>query len=102
MRRRLLPSPRAGRSSTNRARAFSARLGPSRAETSRSRAAFRCRLVAKKSRLRRVGFLARSRGGVAEMKVLVAEDDPRSSEFLRKGLAEEGHSVECVADGRDA
>ncbi len=36
------------------------------------------------------------------MKVLVAEDDPRSSEFLRKGLLEEGHSVECVADGRDA
>ena len=36
------------------------------------------------------------------MKVLVAEDDPRSSEFLRKGLVQEGHSVECVADGRDA
>lgn len=36
------------------------------------------------------------------MKVLVAEDDPRSLEFLRKGLIEGGHSVECVADGRDA
>lgn len=36
------------------------------------------------------------------MKVLVAEDDPRSSEFLKAGLTQEGHSVDCVADGRDA
>ena len=36
------------------------------------------------------------------MKILVAEDDPQSSEFLRKGLVQEGHSVECVGDGRDA
>src|SRR3954464_15602623 len=36
------------------------------------------------------------------VKILVAEDDSQSSEFLRKGLVEEGHSVECVADGRDA
>jgi two-component system OmpR family response regulator len=36
------------------------------------------------------------------MKILVAEDDPQSSEFLRKGLAQEGHGVECVADGREA
>lgn len=42
------------------------------------------------------------RGREAEMKVLVAEDDLRSSEFLRKGLVQEGHSVECVSDGRDA
>jgi two-component system OmpR family response regulator len=36
------------------------------------------------------------------VKILVAEDDPQSSEFLRKGLVQEGHSVECVGDGRDA
>lgn len=36
------------------------------------------------------------------MKILVAEDDKQSAEFLRKGLAAEGHSVEVVADGRDA
>jgi len=36
------------------------------------------------------------------VKILVAEDDLQSSEFLRKGLVAEGHSVECVADGRDA
>ena len=35
------------------------------------------------------------------MKILVAEDDPQSSEFLRKGLTQEGHQVECLADGRD-
>src|ERR1700749_2781662 len=36
------------------------------------------------------------------MKILVAEDDPQAAEFLRRGLAQEGHSVETVADGRDA
>jgi two-component system OmpR family response regulator len=36
------------------------------------------------------------------LKILVAEDDPQSSEFLRKGLVQEGHSVDCVADGREA
>mgnify|MGYP001546958814 FL=1 len=36
------------------------------------------------------------------MKILVAEDDTQSAEFLRKGLVQEGHSVECVFDGRDA
>ena len=36
------------------------------------------------------------------MKILVAEDDLKSAEFLRKGLSQEGHSVECVTDGRDA
>jgi len=36
------------------------------------------------------------------LKILVAEDDPQSSEFLRKGLVQEGHSVEIVADGREA
>ena len=36
------------------------------------------------------------------MKILVAEDDKRSAEFLRKGLTQEGYSVETVSDGRDA
>lgn len=35
------------------------------------------------------------------MKILVAEDDPQSAEFIRKGLVQEGHQVECLADGRD-
>ncbi|HVY52030.1 MAG TPA: response regulator transcription factor [Devosia sp.] len=36
------------------------------------------------------------------MKILVAEDDAQSAEFLRRGLTQEGHSVDCTADGRDA
>lgn len=36
------------------------------------------------------------------MKVVVAEDDRTSSEFIRKGLTQQGHSAECVFDGRDA
>lgn len=36
------------------------------------------------------------------MKVVVAEDDRTSSEFIRKGLTQQGHSVEAVFDGRDA
>ena len=36
------------------------------------------------------------------MKVVVAEDDRTSSEFIRKGLTQQGHSVETVFDGRDA
>jgi two-component system OmpR family response regulator len=35
------------------------------------------------------------------VKILVAEDDPQSSEFIRKGLTQEGHQVECLVDGRD-
>lgn len=35
------------------------------------------------------------------MKILVAEDDLQSSEFIRKGLTQEGHQVECLTDGRD-
>jgi two-component system OmpR family response regulator len=35
------------------------------------------------------------------MKILVAEDDAQSSEFIRKGLTQEGHQIECLADGRD-
>jgi two-component system, OmpR family, response regulator len=36
------------------------------------------------------------------MKVLVAEDDSKTAEFVRKGLVAEGHSVDCLADGREA
>jgi len=36
------------------------------------------------------------------VKVVVAEDDRTSSEFICKGLTQQGHSVECVFDGRDA
>lgn len=36
------------------------------------------------------------------MKILLAEDDQRSAEFICKGLSESGHSVEVVQDGRDA
>jgi two-component system OmpR family response regulator len=36
------------------------------------------------------------------VKVVVAEDDRTSSEFIRKGLNQQGHSVESVFDGRDA
>ncbi len=36
------------------------------------------------------------------MKILLAEDDRRSAEFIRRGLGEHGHSVEHVEDGRDA
>jgi two-component system OmpR family response regulator len=36
------------------------------------------------------------------MKILVAEDDKRTADFLRKGLIENGHTVDCVPDGRDA
>lgn len=32
-------------------------------------------------------------------RLLVVEDDPRTSELLRKGLVEAGHSVETVGDG---
>lgn len=36
------------------------------------------------------------------MKILVAEDDKASAEFLKRGLTQEGHSVDVVGDGRDA
>ena len=36
------------------------------------------------------------------MKILVAEDDKASAEFLKRGLTQEGHSVDVVSDGRDA
>ncbi|WP_137152223.1 response regulator transcription factor [Devosia sp. FKR38] len=36
------------------------------------------------------------------MKILIAEDDRTSAQFLINGLSQEGHSVEHVTDGRDA
>ncbi|MEX0317620.1 MAG: response regulator [Ruegeria sp.] len=36
------------------------------------------------------------------MKVLIAEDDKKTADYIRDGLREHGFSVEVVADGRDA
>ncbi len=36
------------------------------------------------------------------MKILVADDDKRTADFVEKGLKEQGHTVDCVYDGRDA
>ena len=36
------------------------------------------------------------------MKILLAEDDATLADYVRRGLEEAGHSVEPVADGRDA
>ena len=36
------------------------------------------------------------------MKILVAEDDAKMADYVRKGLVAEGHTVDCVADGREA
>ena len=35
------------------------------------------------------------------MRLLVVEDEQRMLELLRRGLTEEGHSVECAGDGRE-
>ena len=36
------------------------------------------------------------------MRLLVAEDEPRMAELLRRGLREEGYSVDVTAGGTDA
>lgn len=36
------------------------------------------------------------------MKLLLCEDDKTTLEFVRKGLVENGHIVECISDGREA
>ena len=36
------------------------------------------------------------------MKILIADDDVATADFLRKGLGEAGHTVDVVHDGRDA
>ena len=36
------------------------------------------------------------------MKILVAEDDPETGDYIRKGLGTEGHTVDHVTDGRSA
>jgi len=33
------------------------------------------------------------------VRILVVEDDPRASRFLRQGLEEEGHTIDVAADG---
>ncbi|MEQ1730750.1 MAG: response regulator transcription factor [Vicinamibacterales bacterium] len=33
------------------------------------------------------------------MRVLIVEDDPRTAEYLKAGLKQEGFAVECAADG---
>jgi two-component system OmpR family response regulator len=35
------------------------------------------------------------------MKIVIAEDDRQMAEFVRKGLIQEGHSVEVTEDGRE-
>ena len=35
------------------------------------------------------------------MKIVIAEDDASTRDYLRKGLVESGYSVECFGDGRD-
>lgn len=35
------------------------------------------------------------------MKILIIEDDPETAGYLQTGLREQGHSVECVGNGRD-
>ncbi len=36
------------------------------------------------------------------MKILVAEDDLETADYIRKGLSAEGHTVDQVGDGREA
>lgn len=36
------------------------------------------------------------------MKILLAEDDPKSADYIRKGLIEHGYVVDWVTDGREA
>lgn len=36
------------------------------------------------------------------MRILIIEDDPRTSEYVVKGLSEAGHLAEALTDGRDA
>jgi two-component system OmpR family response regulator len=36
------------------------------------------------------------------MRILLVEDDDRTADYVRAGLAEEGHLVDRVADGREA
>lgn len=36
------------------------------------------------------------------MKILLAEDDQETADYIRKGLSAEGHSVDHVSNGRDA
>jgi len=42
------------------------------------------------------------RPGGAQVRILVVEDERKVANFIRQGLAEEGHSVEVAADGASA
>jgi two-component system, OmpR family, response regulator len=35
------------------------------------------------------------------MRILLVEDDAGTSAYISRGLSEEGHTVDCLADGRD-
>ena len=35
------------------------------------------------------------------MKILIVEDEPKTADYLQRGLSEQGHVVDIVADGRD-
>lgn len=37
-----------------------------------------------------------------QMKILLAEDDAKTADYIRTGLMQAGHSVELASDGRDA
>ena len=52
-----------------------------------------------------VGAVASAEGSAEKtpkMKILLAEDDPQTADFVRQGLDAEGYAVDHVADGRDA
>lgn len=36
------------------------------------------------------------------MRILVVEDDPRTADYIAKGMVEAGHVCDVLADGRDA
>ncbi len=52
--------------------------------------------------VRKSGNTAQPNRDAKVMKILVAEDDATMAQYVRKGLVAEGHSVDCVADGREA
>src|ERR1700710_945298 len=88
--KRATPLPQPGAGHQPPIRAHNMRLAAQLCLTS-------CKIMAETAKTRRG-----ERSGGWFVKILVAEDDLQSSEFLRKGLVQEGHSVECVGDGRDA
>ena len=43
-----------------------------------------------------------SSGSIFRMKILLAEDDTTSAEYVQKGLVEQGFVVDWVTNGREA